>query len=126
MSDPGPVQDRARFSPDSRRIALARADGDLLVYDLATGRPGRLGRVPRPGPLAFRFDAARIAVISNENGHTCKILETETGRVLRSIPLRDSGEGVAWSPDGTTLSTPCADRRIYLWDSVSGTREGPS
>ncbi len=122
VSDPGPIRDRARFSPDSRRIALARANGDLLVYDLATGRPGRRWHVPNPGPLVFRFDAARIAVLSNENRPTCRILETETGRLVRSIPLRANGEGVAWSPDGSTLSTPCTDRRIYVWDADTGTR----
>ena len=121
VNDRGPVHDRARFSPDSRRIAVIRANGDLLVYDLATGQPSRRGRVPRPGPLAFRFDGAQIAVISDEKGPTCRILDTETGRLVLSIPLKATGSGVQWSPDGTTLTTPCADRMIYLWDSVSGT-----
>ena len=29
---------------------------------------------------------------------------------------------VAWSPDGTTLATPCDDRKIYLWDAATGIR----
>ena len=29
---------------------------------------------------------------------------------------------VAWSPDGTTLATPCDDRKIYLWDAATGKR----
>ncbi len=38
VSDPGPVAGgTAQFSPDSRRVALCHADGQLLVYDLATG-----------------------------------------------------------------------------------------
>ncbi len=120
MEDPGPIHDRARFSPDSRRIALARANGDLLVYDLATGRPGRHWRVPRPGILAFRPDGARIAVMSDEKGPTGRILETETGRIVREIPLKARASGVQWSPDGATLTTPCVDRIIYLWDAATG------
>ena len=121
VNDRGPVHDRARFSPDSRRIAVVHANGDLLVYDLATGQPSRRGRVPKPGVLAFRFDGAQIAVISDEKGPTCRILETETGRLVLSIPLKATGTGVQWSPDGTILTTPCADRMIYLWDAATGT-----
>ncbi len=121
VNEPGPVRDRARFSPDSRRIAVAHEE-----WRPARVRPGDwpaqpARRVPKPGPLAFRFDAAQIAVISDEKGPTCRILETETGRLVRSIPLRASGVGVQWSPDGTTLTTPCEDRMIYLWDAATGT-----
>jgi WD40 repeat protein len=123
VRDPGPVHDRARFSPDSRRIALARADGDVVIYDLETRQSERHWHVPRPGPLGFRFDAARIAVLSNEDRPSCRIVETATGRLVRALPLRASGYGVAWSPDGTMLSTPCTDRRIYLWDADTGARK---
>jgi serine/threonine protein kinase/WD40 repeat protein len=120
VSDPGPVQDRARFSSDSRRIGLLRADGDLVVYDLPTGRPSRRWRVPRPGVLAFRPDGAQIAALSGENGAACRILDTETGKLARSIPLRANGVGVQWSPDGTTLTTTCGDCLIYIWDAATG------
>ncbi len=30
---------------------------------------------------------------------------------------------VAWSPDGTTLATPCDDLKIYLWDAATGIRK---
>ena len=44
VDDPGPVPSLpADFSPDSRRIALTHQDGELLVYDLATGQPGGAG-----------------------------------------------------------------------------------
>jgi WD40 repeat protein len=121
MKDPGPVQFRARFSPDSRRIALVRENGDLLVYDLATGQPSRHWRGPKPGMLSFRPDGAQIAALSDEKGSTCRILETETGRLIRSIPMRAKAIGVQWSPDGATLTTTCVDRRIDLWDAASGT-----
>jgi len=111
----------AKFSPDSRRVALAHADGELLVYDLATGRPSR--RWPGPAgvsDLAFRWDGAQIAVTSGEKGPACRILEAESGRLVRSIPL-PAGGTVAWSPDGTTLATPGDDFKIYLWDIATDT-----
>ena len=124
VEDPGPIDRGARFSPDSRRIAVAHVDGDLLVYDLATGRPGR----PWPGRasrLAFRPDGAQIAVIDNESKPpTCRILEGESGRLVRTFPLRAAADDVAWSPDGTTLATPAQhpDSKIDLWDVATGIR----
>jgi WD40 repeat protein/tetratricopeptide (TPR) repeat protein len=112
----------AKFSPDSRRIALCHQDGALLIYDLATGRPSRRSSLPWAGDLAFRGDGAQIAVASTDpRNASCHILEVETGRVVRSFPLPvPGGVSVAWSPDGTTLATPCSDSKIYLWEAATG------
>jgi WD40 repeat protein/tetratricopeptide (TPR) repeat protein len=126
LEDPGPVPWRsAKFSPDSRRIALCHENGALLVYDLASGRPSRRGRVPAADGLAFRGDGAQIAVTSNDpKNASCHILEVETGRVVRSFPrAADGGVAVAWSPDGTTLATARDDKKVYLWDPASGVRK---
>ncbi len=130
VTDPGPSTSAARFSPDSRRIGLVHPDGELVIYDLATGQPSRRWRGPEPGDLAFRADGTQIAVSCNEqNNPTCRILEADTGHLVRSIRLPTRG-AVVWSPDGTTLATPCDDMKIYLWDAASGTRkatlEGPA
>ncbi len=89
LNDPGPVTGySARFSPDSRRIALAHVDGELLVYDLATGQSIRRWRGPGPAQdLAFRPDGAQIAVIYHEKRPDCQIIEAESGKLVRSIPL---------------------------------------
>ena len=122
---PGPVSrlSRPEFSPDSRRIALAHVDGELLVYDLATGHSSRRWRGPGAAQdLAFRPDGTQIAVIYNGTRPSCQIIEAESGKLVRSIPLPTRSESVAWSPDGTTLATPCDDRKIYLWDAATGIR----
>jgi serine/threonine protein kinase/WD40 repeat protein len=124
-NDAGPVSGghTTRFSPDSRRLALAHDDGELLVYDLATGQPSRRWRGPAWAQhLDFRGDGAQIAVLYAEKSPTCRILETETGRLVRSISLPTGGEWVTWSPDSTTLATLCDDTKIYLWDAATGTR----
>ncbi|MFI5455450.1 MAG: protein kinase [Isosphaerales bacterium] len=114
----------ANFSPDSRRIALIHEDGDLLIYDLAARRRSGRWRMPNSGYLAFRPDGARIAIMHNEpRNSTCRIVESETGRLVRSITLPATGEGVAWSPDGATLATSCHESKIYLWDAATGMRK---
>ena len=71
---------------------------------------------------AYRSDGAQIAVIYPEKPPSCQIIEAESGKLVRSIVLPALGESVAWSPDGTTLATPCDDRKIYLWDAATGIR----
>ena len=124
LNDPGHVTGyAARFSPDSRRLALSHLDGELLVYDLATGHHSRLWHGPGPAQdLAYRPDGAQIAILYNEQKPSCQIIEAGSGKLVRSIPLPTSTAGVAWSADGTTLATPCHDRKIYLWDAATGTR----
>jgi WD40 repeat protein/tetratricopeptide (TPR) repeat protein len=124
VDDPGPVHwGAARFSPDSRCIVLVR-DRQLLGYDLTTGQPSRRwpGNADRP---AFRPDGAQIAVVDNgSNPPACRILEAESGRLVRAFPLRVPGENVAWSPDGRTLATASGhpDSKIDVWDAVTGVR----
>ena len=42
---------------------------------------------------------------------------------VRFVVILTSGSGIAWSPDGTTLATPCDDLKTYLWDPATGTRK---
>ena len=86
VAEPGPVAGTAaRFSPDSRRIALAHPDGEILIYDLETGRPRRFrSGLENVQDLAFRADGLQIAVTTRANSPpTCHILEVESGRVVR-------------------------------------------
>src|ERR1035441_6336744 len=52
---------------------------------------------------------------------TCRILATETGRVVKTISLRTVAHDIAWSSDGTTLAMPGHDQKIDLWDCATGT-----
>jgi WD40 repeat protein len=130
LEEPGPINDlAATFSPDSRWIAVGHQDSEVLIYDLATGQPSRRWRLPAPAhDVAFRGDGAQIAIpYGAEKGWFCRILEVETGRIVRSFPLPQPGltpgVSVAWSPDGSTLAIPCDDLKIYLWDAATGTRK---
>ena len=82
-----------------------------------------MARASASRDLAFRPDGPKSRSLSRrDEAPTCRIVEAETGRLVRSIPLPTTADGVAWSPDGTTLATPCDDRKIYLWDAATGTR----
>jgi serine/threonine protein kinase/WD40 repeat protein/tetratricopeptide (TPR) repeat protein len=124
MHDPGPG--KAAFSPDSERMILAHEDGDFRLYNLVTGQLKNRWTGPAGAySLAFHPHGLLIAVTSPEgNKSTCRILEAESGRLVRLIPLPNLGfVRLAWSPDGATLATPCDDHKIYLWDAATGTRK---
>ncbi len=75
----------ARFSPDSRQIALVKNGGDVIVHDLATGQLGQCW--PKAHNVAFRHDGSQVALIYEEKTWTCRILQTDTGKIVRSISL---------------------------------------
>jgi serine/threonine protein kinase/WD40 repeat protein len=131
LDDHGPValfEGIAKFSPDSQRIAVTHVSGGLFVYQLATGQPSWRSPVPRPGALAFHPDGTQIAVVySDQSNRLCRVLQADTGRPVRSIPLLTSLDiwDLAWSPDGATLATGCddmVDDKVYLWDATTGVR----
>jgi serine/threonine protein kinase/WD40 repeat protein len=128
LDDHGPVatwDGIAKFSPDSRRIAVTHASGELLVCQLATGQPSWRSSVPRPGALAFHPDGTQIAVVCRDQSNQfCQVLQADTGRPVRSIPLLPSLDiwELAWSPEGATLATGCAGNKVYLWDATTGVR----
>jgi len=112
-----------RFSPDSQRIAVEH-EGKTLVYDLAAGKVSRSwgGAAPGGAPV-FSPDGVLIAVsYDDQKNNICRILDADTGRLVRSIPLPTPVKGAAWSPDGTTLATQCDDCKIYVWDTATGIR----
>jgi WD40 repeat protein/Tfp pilus assembly protein PilF len=124
IDDPGRIGEghAARFSPDSRQLALIRDDAELLVYDLEKRLPRLRVRGPRqPRYVAFRPDGGRIAALYGEGASTCQILDAGTGRLVFSFPVSTAVDSVAWSPDGTSLAT-ASGRTITLWDAATGVR----
>ncbi|HEX4070202.1 MAG TPA: WD40 repeat domain-containing protein, partial [Planctomycetaceae bacterium] len=111
----------ARFSPDSQRIAVARGDGEFLMYNLSAGRPVQTWSIPpNASDLAFRADGRQIAIIhSGTRESSCRIIDANSGEPVRTIAL-SAGGSIAWSPDGTTLAISTKDLKFQLWDIASG------
>jgi WD40 repeat protein/tetratricopeptide (TPR) repeat protein len=114
-----------RFSPDSRRIAFVHENREVLVYDLATGQPSQRWPVVASQDLAFRADGKEIAIVHLEKGRSaCRIVEVESGRLVRSYRLAAiASDGMDWSPDGTTLAVQVENHKVYVWDAATGLRK---
>ena len=73
-----------------------------------------------PGDLAFRTDGTQIAVVYHSgSASACQVIDVETGRLVRSIPLKGAARSRG-ALDDATLATPCEDSKVYLWDAVTG------
>ncbi len=101
-----------RFAPDSRRVALGRADGGMQIFEIPSGKPLALIRASDvPGrtdiigsTIAFTRDGKYLAAVCWEG--RCGIWETATGRLVRWL---ESGGFYSivqcdFSPDGKLLA----------------------
>ena len=87
LHDPDPVSGgSAKFSPDSRRIAVTHTNAELRVYDVASARCLQSWRLPAPAEATFAPGGTQLAVIYRESNPTWRILDAKSGRLVRSIP----------------------------------------
>lgn len=106
---------QARFSGDSKRLAVALPDGAVELRD-AQGALTRTLRQPgRARLLEFSGDATVLAIVSEDDA--VRIWNASTGE-MQGLPLQSASRlsRVQFSPDGKTLLTVDAEGRVRLWD----------
>jgi WD40 repeat protein/tRNA A-37 threonylcarbamoyl transferase component Bud32 len=109
------------FSPDGRRLASARYDGAIQVWDAATGKETLTLRGHSSGVrgVAFSPDGRRIAAADEDR--TVKVWDAATGRqTLTLTGHADFVFAVAFSPDGRHIASASFDRTIRVWDAATG------
>jgi hypothetical protein len=138
------------LSPDGRQLAFVSEKDqfsiEIFVADVATGRVRRklVDRSADAHFDALEFldgagswapDGRRFVFAASRRGApVLVIVDTETGRTAREIPLKDLGQvwNPAWSPDGRRLAFAALKggwSDLYLYDLESGsltqlTRDG--
>jgi WD40 repeat protein len=113
------------WDPADRRLAAAKGDGSLVVWEAATGQTllKLPGHIQNQGPplvaLAWSPDGKRLA--SANEPRTATVWDAATGKEV--FTLRGHGDNLAalaWSPDGKRLASGSVDSTIKLWDASSG------
>jgi WD40 repeat protein/serine/threonine protein kinase len=110
-----------RFSPDSRRLAVARQDKRISVYDLPSGKesnqlqcdPLHFGRCG----LAFHPYQPQLAVI---DGGAITVFDLNTGSKISGFAATPEDYRLEWHPDGKRLAYPGVDTCIHVWDAYTG------
>lgn len=111
----------ADFSPDSRYLAVAQEQSQIVLYDLATAAEHlRLESGLPPHTIRFHPGGQRVAVSSLEAPYF-RLLDLQNEGATLEVDAPAAIRGIAWSPDGTQMAGACADHHVYLWDE-SGTR----
>ena len=122
----GQYPKKLAFSPDSKVLATADADGAARLWDVATRR--QIGApITVSGAqvlcVAFSPDGKTLAT-ANSDG-TARLWDVATRRQIGVIKVsRDRVLGVAFSPDGKLLATAGEGGSARLWDVATGQQVG--
>ncbi len=119
FQEPPLFPSEAAFSPDMSRALALSGDGEIRIWDAATGKP--IADPIRTGKeiycAAFSPDGARIGVSGDEG--LISIYETNTGELLTSF-AGESGRVsfCCFSDDGLRLAT-LSRGHVRIYDCVS-------
>ena len=102
LANPSSSMTAPVFSPDAKLMAVNSLDGEVVLWDRATGQK----RLTAQGAaVAFAPDSRSLA-INGVDGGTLEVIDTETGSELWKARLGwGQGRGLAFSPDGKTIIT---------------------
>ncbi|MHC1765221.1 MAG: protein kinase [Verrucomicrobiia bacterium] len=130
--DPTSFLGAARLAPDNRRLYLARSDVfngrySIQCIDLATGKELWQTEPQRDlgvSTMAVSPDGRVLATGSGYESSTIRILEAETGRLLR--PPFEGHTGwvgdLVFTRDGKHLISGASDQTIRFWDTSTWTQ----
>ena len=109
------------FDPKDRILATGGQEGNVILWDIATGDEIRVlrGHADYVTAIAFKPDGTRIATSSWDG--TAKVWDSVTGQELFTLGSHTGAvTSIAFSPDGTRIATASEDGTAKLWDASTG------
>lgn len=112
------------WSPDGQQLTTVTADGQMHVWDTATGQLLRIGEVSEAmGAQSVEklSPDGRLQTILSADERTITIQDAASGQILHTLTGHtDAITSLAWSPDGMKLVTTADDDTVRLWRTADG------
>jgi WD40 repeat protein len=121
-----PIINCLAFAPDGRTLAGSDHDGNILLWDTASGNVRTIIKQDDQRPvtsLAFSPDGKMLAgAVGHRRGRNhvpglIVLYDADTGRKRLTLTGHTNAVlSVAFSPDGKLLASGSSDRTVRLWD----------
>jgi DNA-binding beta-propeller fold protein YncE len=109
------------YSPDGKRLALARSDGEVIVLDTTNGQHllSFEAHAPTYWFLVYSPDSTRIATTGKD--YTIMVWDANTGQELLHLAGHtDEIYAIAFSLDGARIATSSLDTAVKVWNAQTG------
>ena len=109
------------YAPDGTRAAAGGEDGEVAVFDPATGtEDARLSHPAAVEGVAWSPDGKRLATAGADG--VVRVWDAGTWKLSAEVGGHAGRvQAVAWSPDGKRLASGGRDGTVRVWDAAAGT-----
>ena len=115
----------ARISPDTKLLATASYDREVLIWDVATAKPLQTLTGHNDAIYGLSFSPTGRFLATASGDRTVKLWDVATGQRLDTFaqPSKDQYT-VAFSPDGKFVAAGGVDFRLRVWQISDTAQEG--
>ena len=108
------------FRSDSRQFAAAYPDGSLRIFDTETAREvRRFANILPQADATLRWNP-RLGQLALLTRTVCRVIEVDSGEIVRDISVPGGGNWIDWHPVGQVLAISSDDLKIYLYEVARG------
>jgi eukaryotic-like serine/threonine-protein kinase len=114
------AQGWAECTPDTRSLAVAQENGELLLLNLLSPdvKPTMVAHDVRATRLALSPDGKHLAYLGAPEAGV-HVVDLSTGKTESVLPVVEPSEVLAWSNDNRHLAIASTNFKISVWDAVT-------